>query len=172
TREILIASFAGVRGAITLAGVLSIPLLLPDGNVFPARYELVFLAAGVILFSLFVGVVMLPILLQHIEVADHRQQLKEERIARAATAEVAIVAIQKMEERLATDTEENIDNQLLTEVSSRVIGNLRRRADGRNNVESSILEENLERRFRLAALRSERAELYHLRATREISNET
>ncbi|EIQ66044.1 na+/H+ antiporter, partial [Shigella flexneri 1235-66] len=89
TREILIASFAGVRGAITLAGVLSIPLLLPDGNVFPARYELVFLAAGVILFSLFVGVVMLPILLQHIEVADHSQQLKEERIARAATAEVA-----------------------------------------------------------------------------------
>ncbi len=87
-----------MRGAITLAGVLSIPLLLPDGNVFPARYELVFLAAGVILFSLFVGVVMLPILLQHIEVADHSQQLKEERIARAATAEVAIVAIQKMED--------------------------------------------------------------------------
>lgn len=171
TREILIASFAGVRGAITLAGVLSIPLLLPDGNVFPARYELVFTAAGVILFSLFVGVVMLPILLQHIEVADHSQQLKEERIARAATAEVAIVAIQKMEERLAADTEENIDNQLLTEVSSRVIGNLRRRADGRNDVESSTRREP-ERRFRLAALRSERAELYHLRATREISNET
>ncbi len=55
---------------------------------------------------------------------------------------MAIVAIQKMEERLAADTEENIDNQLLTEVSSRVIGNLRRRADGRNDVESSIQEEN------------------------------
>jgi CPA1 family monovalent cation:H+ antiporter len=81
TREILIASFAGVRGAITLAGVLSIPLLLPDGSGFPARYELIFLAAGVILFSLFVGVVMLPILLQHLEVADHSQQQKEERIA-------------------------------------------------------------------------------------------
>ncbi len=51
TRELLIASFAGVRGAITLAGVLSIPLLLPTGDVFPARYELVFPAAGVILFS-------------------------------------------------------------------------------------------------------------------------
>jgi CPA1 family monovalent cation:H+ antiporter len=93
-------------------------------------------------------------------------------MARAATADVAIVAIQKMEERLAADAEENIDNQLLTEVSSRVIGNLRRRADGRNNVESSLQEENLERRFRLAALRSERAELYHLRAIRKISNET
>lgn len=48
-------------------------------------------------------------------VADHSQQQKEERIARAATAEVAIVAIQKMEERLAADTEENIGNQLLTQ---------------------------------------------------------
>ena len=163
TRELLIASFAGVRGAITLAGVLSIPLLLPTGDVFPARYELVFLAAGVI---------MLPILLQHIDAGDTSQQHKEERIARAATAEVAIVAIEKMEERLAADAEENIDNQLLKEVSSRVIGNLRRRADGRNDVESSLQEENLERRFRLAALRSERAELYHLRATRQISNET
>jgi NhaP-type Na+/H+ or K+/H+ antiporter len=130
TRELLISSVAGVRGAITLAGVLSIPLLLPDGNVFPARYELVFLAAGVILFSLFVGVIVLPILLRHIESSDHVQQRKEERLARAATADVAIVAIQKMEERLAADTKENIDNQLLTEVSSRVIGNLRRRADG------------------------------------------
>lgn len=95
-----------------------------------------------ILFSLFVGVIMLPLLLQHIETGDSTQQHKEERIARAATAEVAIVAIQKMEERLAADTEENIDNQLLTEVSSRVIGNLRRRADGRNDVESSLQEEN------------------------------
>ena len=136
------------------------------------HYELIFLAAGVILFSLFVGVIALPILLRHIESSDNVQQRKEERLARAATADVAIVAIQKMEERLAADTKENIDNQLLTEVSSRVIGNLRRRADGRNDVETSMLEESLERRFRLAALRSERGELYHLRATRQISNET
>ncbi|EQA3417815.1 Na+/H+ antiporter [Cronobacter dublinensis] len=172
TRELLVASFAGVRGAITLAGVLSIPLLLPDGTPFPARYELVFLAAGVILFSLFVGVVLLPILLQQVETPDHGLAHKEERMARAVTAEVAITAIQKMEERLAANTEENIDDQLLKEVSARVVGNLRRRADGRNDVENSELEENLERRFRLTALRAERGELYHLRATRQISNET
>jgi monovalent cation/hydrogen antiporter len=116
--------------------------------------------------------VFLFVLLQRIEVRDHAQQQKEERLARAATADVAIVAIEKMEERLAANMEENIDDQLLREVSSRVIGNLRRRADGRNDVEHSFQEENLERRFRLAALRSERAELYHLRATRQISNET
>ena len=172
TRELLIASFAGVRGAITLAGVLSIPLLLPDGSLFPARYELIFLAMGVILFSLLVGVIMLPILLQNVEVADHALARKEEREVRSLLAEVAITAVQKKEERLAADVNENIDDDLLREVSSRVIGNLRRRADGRNDVENSELEESLERRFRLAALNAERGELYHLRATQQISNET
>ena len=172
TRELCIASFAGVRGAITLAGVLSIPLLLLDGTPFPARYELIFIAAGVILFSLFAGVIMLPILLRHVDMGDPLLMRKEERLARAATGEVAIVTIQKMEERLLTDAKENIDNQLLKEVSSRVIGNLRRRIDGSKNADNSELEEDLERRFRLAALRSERGELYHLRATKQISNET
>lgn len=46
------------------------------------RYELIFLAAGVILFSLFVGVIALPILLRHIESSDNVQQRKEERLAR------------------------------------------------------------------------------------------
>lgn len=171
-RDMLIATFAGVRGAITLAGVLSIPLLLKNGDDFPARYELIFLAAGVILFSLLVGVVILPLLLRNIKSSDHAQQVLEERMARVATANVAIVAVQKMVERLSTNSEENIDNQLLTEVSSQVIGNLSRRVEGRDDVETSELKERLERRFLLTALRSERGELYHLRATRQISNET
>lgn len=172
TRELLIASFAGVRGAITLAGVLSIPLLLSNGNDFPARYELVFLATGVILFSLLVGVVMLPMLLRGVEGIDKAGHRRELQMARAAMASVAIDSLHKMEERLMVDTEENIDPELLKEVSSRVTGNLRRRVDGKEDLERALFAENLERRFRLSALRSERAEVYHLRATQQISNET
>jgi len=119
-----------------------------------------------------VSVAMLPILLRHVDTTDKSQAHKEERLARSVTAEVAIVAIQKMEERLAANSEENIDDQLLKEVSARVIGNLRRRIKGDNDADSLEMAENLERRFRLTALRSERAELYHLRATQQISNET
>ncbi|WP_455818792.1 Na+/H+ antiporter [Pseudomonas cerasi] len=172
TRELLIASFAGVRGAITLAGVLSIPLLLGNGNDFPARYELVFLATGVILFSLLVGVVMLPMLLRGVEGIDKAGHRRELQMARAAMASVAIDSLHKMEERLMADVEENIDPELLKEVSSRVTGNLRRRVDGKEDMERALFAENLERRFRLSALRSERAEVYHLRATQQISNET
>ena len=172
TRELLIATFAGVRGAITLAGVLSIPLLLSNGSDFPARYELVFLATGVILFSLLVGVVLLPMLLRGIDGVDKSVHRREVQTARAVMAGVAMDSLYKMEERLAVDTEENIDNDLLKEVSSRVIGNLRRRVDGKDDLERTQFAENLERRFRLTAVRAERAELYHLRATQQISNET
>ena len=172
TRELLIASFAGVRGAITLAGVLSIPLLLTNGDDFPARYELVFLATGVILFSLLVGVVVLPLLLRGVEGIDKTVHRREVQMARAVMAGTAIESLYKMEERLAADTEENIDPELLKEISSRVVGNLRRRVDGKEDLERALYAENLERRFRLSGLRAERGELYHLRATQQISNET
>ncbi|MER8960275.1 Na+/H+ antiporter [Mesorhizobium sp. M0701] len=45
-------SVAGVRGAITLAGILSLPLTTPNGSPFPARDVVIFLAAGVIICSL------------------------------------------------------------------------------------------------------------------------
>lgn len=171
-RELLIASFAGVRGAITLAGVLSIPLFLTNGDAFPARYELVFLATGVILFSLLVGVILLPLLLRGIDGHDKTAHRHEVQMARAVMAGTAIESLHKMEERLVADTEENIDPELIKEVSSRVTGNLRRRVVGKEDLDRSLFAENLERRFRLTALRAERAELYHLRATQKISNET
>lgn len=172
-REILIASFAGVRGAITLAGVLSIPLFLRDGAVFPFRYQLVFIATGVILFSLLCGVIILPVLLQGMVISDKLIQRQEERMARAVAAEVAIESLYKLEERLMESREEDnsIDVQTINEISARVIGSLRRRIDD-NTDAHSILIENLERRMRLNALCAERGEYYHLRAQQKISNET
>ncbi|MCM5058157.1 Na+/H+ antiporter, partial [Escherichia coli] len=91
TRHMLLATFAGGRGAITLAGVLSIPLLLPDGTPFPGRYLLVFLATGVILFSLVCGIIILPLLLgKNVGIfSDNRQ--KEEEAADLFMAKMAIL---------------------------------------------------------------------------------
>ncbi|MDC9598019.1 Na+/H+ antiporter [Xenorhabdus anantnagensis] len=172
TRELWLASFAGVRGAITLAGALSVPLFLPSGESFPARYLLVFIAAGVILFSLFVGVIALPLLLRGMTIGDKQADLNEIRMAKAAMAEVAIVSMNKMEERLSASTEEQLDAEVISEVASRVTGHLRRRTAGTDEIEHNLMIEELERRFRLTALRAERGELYHMRATRKISNET
>jgi CPA1 family monovalent cation:H+ antiporter len=58
----LYTSLTGVRGAVTMAGVLSLPFFVESGDAFPARFLILFLAAGVILFTLIVATVFLPIL--------------------------------------------------------------------------------------------------------------
>ena len=69
-RLVAAASLAGVRGAITLAGVMTLPLLLPDGTPFPARDLAVFLATAVILLSLVVASIGLPRVLKGLELPE------------------------------------------------------------------------------------------------------
>ncbi len=61
-RTNLITTLAGVRGAVTMAGVLTVPALLGNGKIFPARSLLIFIAAGVILLLLILATVFLPLL--------------------------------------------------------------------------------------------------------------
>ncbi|WP_019911585.1 Na+/H+ antiporter [Paenibacillus sp. HW567] len=61
-RSQLITSISGVRGAVTLAGAFSIPLVLGDGSPFPQRDLIIALAAGVILMSLVIASIFLPLL--------------------------------------------------------------------------------------------------------------
>ncbi|GGO03112.1 Na+/H+ antiporter [Saccharibacillus kuerlensis] len=55
-------ALSGVRGAVTLAGAFSIPLMLAGGTAFPERNLILFLAAGVILFTLLAGSILLPMI--------------------------------------------------------------------------------------------------------------
>ena len=57
----LLTSLSGVRGAVTLATVLSIPLVLDNGKEFPQRTLILFLAVGVILATLLIATFILPI---------------------------------------------------------------------------------------------------------------
>ncbi|PAK79964.1 cation:proton antiporter [Lentilactobacillus parakefiri] len=58
----LLAGLSGVRGAVTMAGVLSIPMTVANGDSFPSRSLALFVAAGVIIISLVVATVTLPLI--------------------------------------------------------------------------------------------------------------
>lgn len=166
TRDLLISTFAGVRGAITLAGVLSIPITLQG------RYELVFIATGIILISLIVAVVILPILLHGKVILDNSKTDNEAFYAKGYMAEEAIASLEKMQNNLLYDTSDSIDHEIVNEVGSRVIGSLRRRTDLKNLEQKALEAEDLERRMRLVAIGSERAALYQLKTRSEVSDET
>ncbi|MBC1355450.1 Na+/H+ antiporter [Listeria welshimeri] len=64
---------AGVRGTITLVSALSLPFVLGNGNAFPERDLLIFIAAGVIITTLLLANFTLPLFAEKKEVvaADH-----------------------------------------------------------------------------------------------------
>lgn len=61
-RDAFLAGISGVRGAITMAGVLSVPLVLENGKAFPERSLMLFIAAGVIILSMIVAAALLPLI--------------------------------------------------------------------------------------------------------------
>jgi len=62
TRAAAVFSLSGVRGTVTLAIVMSIPYLLADGSAFPERNLIILLVSGVIIFSMFIGSFIVPLL--------------------------------------------------------------------------------------------------------------
>ncbi|MCL1983658.1 MAG: sodium:proton antiporter [Clostridiales bacterium] len=58
----LVFGLAGPRGTVTMASVMSIPLLLESGAAFPQRDLIVLLASGVIVVSMLVTNFVLPLL--------------------------------------------------------------------------------------------------------------
>lgn len=164
-RDLTIATFAGVRGAITLAGVLSIPVTVSG------RYQLIFIAAGVILLSLITAVFALPLLLRGKMILNNTTNDRQEMYAKGIMAEEAIHSLEKMQTYLLANTAQKLDSQIIHEVASRVIGSLRRRTGLKNQEQKALEAENLERRMRLVAIGAERATLYQLKTKKQISDE-
>ncbi len=92
-RMSLMTSLTGVRGTVTMAGVLSIPLILSNGEAFPERALILFLAAGVILFTLIVATVFLP-LLSRGELAEGKLQSRN--VLNEAKSRLSLAAIKKI----------------------------------------------------------------------------
>ena len=96
-RSCWLLTVGGVRGAVTLAGVMSVPLLVSEGLNFPERDLLIFIAAGVILLSLVAACIALPVLLRGIPKSPDDAMRKEVREAWRRTAEAAIHALEAEE---------------------------------------------------------------------------
>jgi CPA1 family monovalent cation:H+ antiporter len=164
-------SFAGVRGAITLAGVLTIPLTLNDGTPFPARDLAIFLAAGVIIVSLILASIALPILLKGLKMPTDAHNRAAEDDARVLLAQAAIREIERVQHALA---EGRNDADLYAASGTRIMGLYRDRIDARSEegfeTAAGRQQARIDRDLRLAALKAERDEAFRLAKRRRIGS--
>lgn len=161
-----------MRGAITLAGVLSLPLVLPNGVPFPGRDLCIFLAAGVIICSLILASLTLPLIARGVELPADDPLEAEARHARITSAEAAIARIQAHEAALSDTT----SGPLRADVTARMIANYRMRiaaakTEGTESEEARAAS-RIERELRLAAITAEREILRSLFNARKINDET
>lgn len=172
TRPLAIIATAGVRGAITLAGILTLPLLLPDASPFPARDVAIFLAMGVILLSLVIASIGVPLLTRGLVDSLPEPERKDtEANARVAAAEAAIRRIEKV---LTVPLADPDDVATRAEAATHLLDVYRRHLDygdlsGENTEDMQRLAE-AERRLRLVALDAERDELDRLRRANAIDD--
>ncbi len=173
-RLVAVMSLAGVRGAITLAGILTLPFVLGDGSPMPARNLAIFLAAGVIIVSLVLATVALPRLLKGVELPPEPSHLEEEDRSRVAAASAAMRAIEDTQHAMA---EGKSNPDLYAETAARLMEVYRYRIETRTHVEGDDVmltrkADEIERQLRLAGLAAERAELVRLGRMRLVDEET
>ena len=170
-RLILATSFAGVRGALTMAGVLTLPLVLEDGTPFPGRELAILLASAVIVVSLLLASVALPRLLRGLEVPPEPSALQEEDHARHAAVLAAVDAVEKAA-RQHTGADSEVQANASTTVVNLYRNRLRNIQLGDGAGPDVHAARKAERDYRLTALRAERDTILRLGRRGEISDET
>ena len=174
-RSCWLLTVGGVRGAVTLAGVMSVPLLIGPGKDFPERDLLIFIAAGVILLSLIAACIALPLLLRGIEASPDDKRRSEIRDAWRKTAEAAIHALEVEELAEAINPQDAAQAALAAELKARIMSEYRHQLEVFNDsAEAQALASQmdlLERRLRLKALRAQRLELYSLSRHHQIGDD-
>jgi monovalent cation/hydrogen antiporter len=105
-----IVGWAGLRGAVSLAAALALPLTTNGGRPFPDRDLIIYLAFSVILVTLVGQGLTLPGLIRVLGLEDDRREEKEETKARILAAEAALDRIDELvdEDWVREDTAERL----------------------------------------------------------------
>lgn len=85
----LVSSWAGMRGVVSLAAALALPLTTASGDPFPQRHLLIFLTMCVILSTLVGQGLTLRLMLSFLRLRGDGMDLHEEAIAREAAGQAA-----------------------------------------------------------------------------------
>jgi Na+/H+ antiporter len=166
-RHSLVVAWAGMRGAVSLAAALAIPLETDAGSAFPGRELVIFLAFCVILVTLVGQGTTLPALIRALRIEDDGLEAQEEAKARKRAALAALERLEALEG----------EDWVLEDTAGRLRGmydfRVRRfgerfdeSADGTNEARSLSYQ-----RLRRELLDAERAAVFALRRERVISDD-
>jgi monovalent cation/hydrogen antiporter len=165
-RERLVIGWAGMRGSVSLAAALALPLEIDGGGAFPARDLIILIAYVVILVTLVGQGLTLGPLIERLGVADDGSEEREEVAARIRLAEAALARVDELrgEDWARPDTLDRV---------SGVYDYRRRRFAAREDGDGDTYEERTSayQRLMYEVFDAQREALIGLRNSGEISDE-
>ena len=161
-RELGIISWCGMRGIVSIAAALALPVVLPNGKPFPQRELVIFITFFVIALTLVGQGLSLPPLIRKLKVGSDWDLHKEQQRVRAAMSTVALSAIDAL--MVGENAPREWADRLRAEITDRI---MLAAPDG----VALTPRTELEMRLRHAAIQAERRELIRLWRENEISDE-
>ncbi len=167
-QSVLVAGWAGMRGTITLAAALSIPLLQDNGTPFPGRDIVIFLSFGVVVVTLLLQGTTLEALISRLRLRADDTRVREERLARIAAVEAGLRSLRDAAAGTLSAEETAALGEVVAEYEHR-LAELTAEGETRS---SSQRRRRAARRYRLDALQAERTALDDLWSRDLITDDT
>jgi Na+/H+ antiporter len=168
TAKMALVSWIGLRGAVSLAAALAVPLTTEAGEPFPGRNLILFLTFAVILGSLVIQGLSLPAVIRALDLEDDSAaEAQEEARARIDAAAAALARLDDLaaEEWVREDTADRLRGSYNFR-QARFSARLDEGDDG--GIEARSVDYQ---RLRRELLDAERAAVYELRRSGGISDE-
>ncbi len=157
-QAVLVGGWAGMRGVVTLAAALSIPLLRPDGSPYPDRDLVIFLAFGVIAATLLLQGTTTEWLICRLKLQEDPTRLQEEQLARTTAVDAGLATLRALEAAATAPEAAAALGHVIAEYEHR-LASLGVAGETRTHAR---LRRAAEKRFRQAALDAERAAIGEL----------
>jgi CPA1 family monovalent cation:H+ antiporter len=152
-QAVLVCGWAGIRGTVTLAAALSIPLLQPDGSMFPYRHIVIFLALGVIAATLLIQGTTTEWLIRRLGLHEDGIRQKEDNLARRTAVDAGLKALRALESPDNSAAKNAALRHVLAEYEERLAELVAEVEDRRTRARE---RRAAEKQFRMTALEAER----------------
>jgi Na+/H+ antiporter len=162
---VVVIAWTGLRGAVSLAAALALPLALPDGTPLPLRSELILITFVVIFCTLVIQGLSLRPLIRRLPLPVEDLAEREEQLARTTATRAALARIETLASEPWTDA------AVLGEQRSFYERRLARGGSIGGEAPASLLSDRAQKRTRYETLVAERLALVELRDAGAISDE-
>lgn len=164
TRMVGIVAWSGMRGVVSLAAALALPLTVGENVPFPNRSIIIFLTFCVIFATLVLQGLTLPKLIKWFGIRPTGEEVEAEHVARL---KVASAMIEHIEENYSL----SLNEQMLNEIKTRYEIRVQRIRKDQTNQKISEEQINEIQRLRQELITTERQVLGRMRRANEISDE-